>query len=352
MKAVYYYAPGDLRVEDAAMPAAGEGEVLVKVRASAVCGTDLRINKFGHFKIPQGTRRVLGHEFAGEVVETGKGVECCAVGDRVAIPPNVGCGSCEMCVRGFNQMCPVYEAFGISWDGGFQEYVRVPAAAVARGNVVRIPDGLSFLEAALCEPFSCTYNSCRRLGTSPGDTVLIIGAGPIGACHAMINRLAGASKVIVADVSDIRLKEIEQAGADVTINSARTDLSAAVAKETGGRGCDIVITACSVPEVQSQALELAAVHGKINFFGGMPAGKENVTLNTNLIHYKELIVLGTTGSSLMDYHKSIEIAASGKVDLESLATGLFPIEKTADAFAYSASGSGMKAVVMMGDGWK
>jgi len=244
-------------------------------------------------------------------------------------------------------MCPDYEAFGVSWDGGFQEYVRIPASAVARGNVVKLPDRLSFVEAAICEPFSCTYNSWRLLRTSPGDTVLIIGAGPIGACHVMVNRLAGAAKIIVADVSDTRLKEIAGLGADIVVNSAGSDLAEAVAKETSGRGCDVVITACSVPEVQAQALGLAAVHGRINFFGGMPSGKENVTLNTNLIHYKELVVLGTTGSTLSDFHKSIEIAASGRVNLGALATGRFSIGQTADAFAYAASGSGMKAVVVM-----
>jgi threonine dehydrogenase-like Zn-dependent dehydrogenase len=163
----------------------------------------------------------------------------------------------------------------------------------------------------------------------------------------MINRLAGASKIIVADVSDVRLGEIARFGADITINNALVDLREAVAEETLGRGCDVVITACSVPEVQPLALELAAIHGRVNFFGGMPSGRENVTLNTNLIHYKELITLGTTGSSMMDFHGAMAIAASGKVNLGALATGKFSLERTADAFAYAASGSGMKAVVVM-----
>jgi threonine dehydrogenase-like Zn-dependent dehydrogenase len=347
MKAVYYYGPGDLRTEEVDKPVIGDGEMLIKVRACAVCGTDLRIYKFGHFKIPEGTRRVLGHELSGEIAELGKGVTGYAVGDRVAVPPNVGCGSCAMCISGFNQMCPDYEAFGISWDGGFQEYVRIPAEAVVRGNVMRLPDSLSFVEAAICEPFSCTYHSWTFLKTAPGETVLVVGAGPIGACHVLINKIAGAAKIIVADVSDIRLKEIKQLGADVVINSGENDLIEAVAKETGGRGCDVIITACSVPEVQVQALQMAAGHGRINFFGGMPGGKENVTLNTNLIHYKELQVMGTTGSTLSDFQKSIEIAASGRVHLDALATGQFPIEKTQEAFDYAASGSGMKAVVVM-----
>jgi threonine dehydrogenase-like Zn-dependent dehydrogenase len=347
MKAIYYYGPGDLRMETTEKPSAGPGEMVVKVRACAVCGTDLRINKFGHFKIPKGARRVLGHEIAGEIAEIGDGVNGYSIGARVAIPPNVGCGKCEMCIEGFNQMCPDYDAFGISWDGGFQEYVHIPAIAVAHGHVVSIPDNLSFVEAALCEPFSCTCNSWRMLGTSPGDIVLVIGAGPIGACHVMINRLAGAAKIIVADISAARLEEIARFGADAVINSAEEDIYSAVERETGGRGCDIVITACSIPDVQRQALKLASVHGSINFFGGMPSGKENIELDTNLIHYKELKVLGTTGSTLSDFHKAVDIAVSGRVSLGALATGRFPLEHTADAFAYAASGSGMKAVVTM-----
>jgi threonine dehydrogenase-like Zn-dependent dehydrogenase len=251
-----------------------------------------------------------------------------------------------MCSKGFNQMCRDYEAFGISWDGGFQEYIRIPSAAVARGNVVRLPDGLSFIEAALCEPLSCTYNSWRMLRTSPGDTALIIGAGPIGACHVLISRLAGASKIIVADISRNRLDEMAKFGADALIDSSVEDLAESVANKTGGRGCDVVITACSVPEMQQKALELAAVHGRVNFFGGMPAGKENVPLNTNLIHYKELVVLGTTGTTLSDFRNSIEIA-SGRVNLSALATGRFPLEDTQKAFEYASAGGGMKAVVVM-----
>lgn len=347
MKAVYYHGSGDFSIEEIQRPEAGAGELIVKVRSCAVCGTDLRIHKYGHFKIPNGSKRVLGHEISGEIAEIGDGVEGFSVGDHVAIPPNVGCGSCEMCVNGFNQMCPDYEAFGISWDGGFQEYILIPAQAVIGGNVVKLPGGLSFGEAALCEPFSCAYNSWRMLGTSPGDIVLIIGAGPIGACHVMVSRLAGAAKIIVADVSSARLKEIEQYGADILINSSEINLAEAVKRETGNRGCDIVITACSVPEVQPLALEVAAPHGKINFFGGMPVGRENVTLNTNLIHYKELVVLGTTGSTLSDFHKAIKIAASGKINLASLITGRFSLENTAGAFSYAASGAGMKAVVFV-----
>lgn len=224
MRAAYYYGERDIRVEECDIPSISEEEILIKVRASAICGTDLRIYKGGHFKIPEGTKRVLGHEIAGEVAKAGRNVKGYREGMRVAIVPNVGCGHCYMCLKGFNQLCPDYDAFGISYDGGFQEYMRVPKEAVERGNVVEIPENLSYEEAAMVEPFSCTYNSYKRLRTEPGDVVVIVGAGPIGACHVMIQKMAGAGKIIVADVSDDRLEEIKQFGADIIVNSANVDL--------------------------------------------------------------------------------------------------------------------------------
>lgn len=346
MKAALYHRIGDLRIEEVELPRINEEEILIKVKACAVCGTDLRIYKFGHFKIPQGTKRVLGHEVSGEIVAVGSKVKGYKVGMGVAVPPNVGCGTCSMCIQGYNQLCPTYEAFGISLDGGFQEYMKIPAFAISTGNVVPIPDGVSFEEAALTEPLSCCYNTYNVLKTAPGDVVLIVGAGPIGALHAMMSRLAGAKKIIVADVSAERLEEIKQYGVDVIINSNGKDLVQEVINETKGYGADVVITACSVPEVQRQALHMAATRGRISFFGGLPKGKEEVLLNTNLIHYKELVVIATTGSSISDFYKSMQIVASKKIDVKSLISATFKTEETTQAFEFAASGKGMKALVL------
>lgn len=346
MKAAIFYGINDIKIEEIDTPNIYEDEMLLKVRACAVCGTDLRIFKYGHFKIPKGVKRVLGHEVSGEIVEVGSKVKGYKVGMRVAVPPNIGCGVCEMCINGFNQMCPDYEAFGISVDGGFEEYMRIPASAIRAGNVIPIPDNLTFEEAAIAEPLSCCYNSYKALETKPGDTLLVVGAGPIGALHAMLNKLAGATKVIVADISEERLKEAKNLGADFTVNSAKNSLEEEVNKITNGRGADVIITACSVPDLQREALELAAVHGRINFFGGLPKEKENVTLNTNFIHYKELKALGTTGSSISDFCKSLQIISSGKIDVKPLISKTFSIEETVDAFEYAASGKGLKAVVI------
>ena len=346
MKAAYYYGVKDIRVEECPIPEITENEILVQVKASAICGTDLRIYKGGHFKIPKGTKRVLGHEIAGKIVKVGGNVKNYTEGMRVAFVPNVGCGHCSMCLKGFNQLCPEYEAFGISYDGGFQEYMKVPKEAIERGNVIEIPETLSYQEAAMVEPFSCTYNAYKRLKTEPGDVVVIVGAGPIGACHVMIQKMAGAGKIIVADVSDTRLEEIKKFGADLTVNSGNTDLKSFVSRETEGIGADVVITACSVPAIQELGLEIAGAHGRVNFFGGMPEGKEIVPLNTNLIHYKELEVLATTGSSLQDYISAMKIVASKKMPLDRLASAAFSIDQIQEAFEYAIAGKGMKTLIV------
>ncbi len=345
MKAAFYYGIGDIRVEEVPTPEIGEGELLVQVKGCAVCGTDNRIFKFGHFKIPAGTKRVLGHETCGVVVKVGARVQRFAEGERVAIAPNIGCGTCHMCIQGFNQLCPNYEAFGISIDGGFAQYMRIPAGAL--GNVAKIPDNVSDREAVLIEPLSCVYNAYEAHRTAPGDTVLIIGAGPIGALHALLNRRAGG-RVIVADLSAARLAGMKSYGADEVIHTAAVDLKSEMGRITSGRGADVVITACSVPEMQALALEIAGYHGRVSLFGGLPRGKETVAFNTNLIHYKELLVTATTGSSMQDFHQAIRILSARDFEVAPLLTAVFSVEETVSAFEYVAKGLGMKALVASG----
>ena len=149
MKAAYNYKPGDIRVEQVEVPRIQDNEVLLRVRAASVCGTDLRIYNHGHFSFPSGERRVLGHEIAGDIVEVGKLVDGFVVGMRVTATSNIGGGICEFCRDGYNNLCPTYEAFGISIDGGFEEYMRVPSIAIKSGNIFRIPDHLSYSERCI-----------------------------------------------------------------------------------------------------------------------------------------------------------------------------------------------------------
>ncbi len=345
MLAAVYHDVGDMRVEEVPLPTISDEEALLRVKAASICGTDLRIYSSGHFKIPAGTSRILGHEFAGEVAEVGSMVESLTPGMRIAIAPNIGCGVCAQCIRGRSHLCPTYDAFGITIDGAFSEYMRIPKEAIQQGNIVPLPDGVSFEEAALNEPFSCCYNGSRACRIEPGDSVLIVGAGPIGIMHLLLARLSGASKVIVSEIIEERVARALEFGADLALSPASEDLSAAVEQATAGQGVDAIIVAAPSPAAQEQALDLAAPQGRINFFGGLPQGRELIKFNSNRVHYKQLLVTGTTGSSNYQYRKSMEIIASGRVDLSPLIGARFPLSEIEKAFALATSKKAMKVLI-------
>lgn len=345
MRAAVFHRPGQLALEGREVYDIAEDEILIQPRAASICGTDLRIYKGGHFKIPEGSSRVLGHELAGVIVKVGRLVPGYFEGMRVSLTPNIGCGECVMCRQGYNNMCPEYTVFGISVDGGFQEYMRVPSIAIRGHNVFQLPGELSFPEAAVVEPLSCCYNGLRALDVTPEDTVLIIGAGPIGAFFVQLARTWGARKVMVVDRRPSRLTEIERFGPDVTIDSSKLDLLAEVRRITQGRGVDVVVTATSSPEVQPLAVQLLAPHGRVNFFGGLKQGTR-VEIETNVIHYKGLRVVGTTGSSNEDYFRSLRLVADGRIDVKAIVSHTFALTDIQQAFDFALSGEGLKTLIL------
>ena len=227
MRAAYLYGKKDLRVEDADVPEIGGNEVLLKVKSSFVCGTDVRMVENGYKGISEDSPLIIGHEMSGVIEKAGRDVGKYKEGMRVAVAPNMGCGVCDMCVSGNTHLCADLRALGINLDGGFAEYVRLPDSAVRQGNIVEIADDVSFDEAALGEPLSCVYNAFSHYGVHPGDSVLVIGAGPIGIMHAKLARMAGASKVIMNDISEGRLaqsREIDGSLITVGVGSLKEDI--------------------------------------------------------------------------------------------------------------------------------
>ncbi|MGB9858646.1 MAG: zinc-dependent dehydrogenase [Moorellaceae bacterium] len=346
MKKAVYRGRENIEVVESPVPDVGPHEVLLRVKYCAICGTDVRIYHHGHFKIPPGSERVLGHEIVGEIAEVGSEVVGLSPGMRVAVAPNIGCGQCQVCIQGWNQLCPSYEAFGISLDGGFEEYMKIIAPAVRQGNIVKIPDGVSYEEAVLVEPLSCVYNGVEAVDIRAGDVVVIIGAGPIGLLHVQLAKLEGAAKVILSETVEERLREGVRYGADVLVNPSREELKAVILRETEGRGADVVITACSIPAVQQQALELAGVQGRINLFGGLPRGQEMVPLNTNLIHYKQLKVTATTGSNHYQFRRALQLIAAGRIEVKTLIDRIYPLEDIEEAFRRVAEKTSNRKVVI------
>lgn len=345
MLAAVYSGIGKIECREVKKPEVNEKEVLVKVKAAAICGTDLRIYKTGHFKIKEGEEIILGHEFAGEILEVGSEVERYKEGMRVGVAPNIGCGMCRYCRMGKTHLCPDYDAFGINLDGGFAEFIKIHNKALQQGNLIAFDVGTTFEEAVLAEPLACCYSAYISVATHPGDSVLIVGAGPMGALHLQLSKLAGASKIMIADIAESRLKLIENFEPDILINTEKEDLLEAVMRNTGGMGADVVITSCAAPEIQNLSVKLTAKLGRINLFGGLPKGRENVELNTNLIHYNGLIVTGTTGASLADYELSINLIVNKKIDTGSIISKRFNLYQIREAFEYAMSGSGLKTII-------
>lgn len=345
MKAAFLYGKRDIRVREVPVPRINEEEVLIRVKRAAICGTDVRMYQNGARNLDEDHPLIIGHELAGVIEEVGGRVTHYRKGMRVTVAPNMGCGLCNDCIRGRDHMCKNYRALGISLDGGFAEYMRVPAAAVRSGNIVELSDRLSFSEAAIAEALSCVLNGCQQCDIRPGDWVLIIGAGPIGIMHGMLAKMCGATKIFINDISESRLEECKRI--DPSFITVHDDLEAFIRRETGQSGVNVVITACPVPAVQQEALELAANFGRVCFFGGLPEEKKMVPLNANAIHYKQLSVTGTTRASLAQFKKVVEFLESGILNVSGLITREIPLEEIRRGFEYACASDGLKNVISM-----
>lgn len=344
MRVARYYEPQDVRLEDVPEPAVGAGEVKIRVRACSTCGTDVKIFNYGHQHIDP--PRVMGHEIAGEVVDVGADVEGWAAGDRVQVIAAVPCGRCEECTRGRMTICPNQTSVGYHYEGGFAEYLVVPEQVLAVDGLNRIPDGVSFAEASVAEPLACVLNGQELAAVGPGDDVVVVGAGPIGCLHVRLARSRGAARVFLVELNRSRLDL--SAGVvepDAAICSSETDAVDAVLKLTDGRGADVVITAAASGQAQEEALLMTARGGRISLFGGLPKDKPTITLDSNLVHYRELTVVGANGSSPSHNQRALELIASGAVPVLDLITHRLPLEQVLDAFGVVARGEAIKVTV-------
>jgi len=346
MIAATYTQNRGYRVEDVPIPDIGNGELLLRVAATSICGTDLRIIRSGHRKLKEGQKIVLGHEFVGVVVKCGRRAGDFQPGCRVGVAPNVGCGRCDMCLRGMPNMCPDYTAFGITMDGSHAEFVRVPHAAIAQGSVAPLPDEVSAEQGSLIEPLSCVVHGNRSVRVQPGETIVIFGAGPIGLMHVMLARLCGVAQLLVVDVRADRLEQARELGATAVIDASRQDVHDRVMHETGRRGAEAIITACSAASVQQQAVHLLAPFGRVCFFGGLPAGESQVPLDTNAIHYRQLVVTGVTGGSPRDFHAALRLLTSARLPVERVISHRFPMGELGKAFETALGGDTMKVVLV------
>jgi len=345
MLAAVYHGPEDVRLEEVPVPIIGADEVLLKVANAGICGTDLRIWHGAHRKFPPGTVRIPGHELVGDIAELGANVKGLEPGERVFVAPNMGCGHCRQCVSGNNNRCARYEAIGVTMDGAFAEYVRIPAAAILQGNLIPLAAQADPAAAALIEPFACVLRGQDAVAVKPGEVVLVVGAGPVGIMHVMLARLRGAGRVIVSDLLPDRLRLAIRTGADRTVSPLQEDLAAVIAEESGGEGADVIIVAAPAAGAQEEALKLSAIGGRINLFGGLPREQSTIRFDSNLVHYKELVVTGTTACSTADCWRAAALVNSGRVDLSHLVSARFPLSEALQALAAAEDRKSLKVVI-------
>jgi L-iditol 2-dehydrogenase len=344
VKGAVFHAPGDVRLEEVPDPKPGPDEVLLRIRNCSTCGTDVKIFKNGHPNMdpPQ----VIGHEIAGEIVEVGANVGGWKVGDRVQVIAAVPCGRCDECLRGRMTVCPNQTSMGYQYPGGFAEFMVVPKAVLDVDGLNRIPENLSFAEASVAEPFACVINGQELARVGEGDDVIVVGSGPIGCLHVRLARSRGARRVFLADLNRERL---DQAAAmvrpDATICSGEVDIISAVLDLTDGRGVDVAITAAAAGVTQEQALQYAARQGRISFFGGLPKDNPVIACDSNLVHYRELTIVGANGSSPQHNKQALELISSGAVPVGDLITHRLPLDRVLDAIDIVARGEGIKVTI-------
>jgi L-iditol 2-dehydrogenase len=343
MKAVVFEDIEKMVLKEVPTPECPDDGLLIKVKACAICGTDIKIFHSGHTHIRP--PRITGHELSGEIVEVGKNVEEFAVGQRVAVAPALPCGTCYYCKKAIFGMCERLAPIGYHHDGGFAEYMAVPPVAVRMNCVNLLPENVSYEEAAIAEPLACAINGQNLSGVGLGSVVLVIGAGPLGCMHVRLAKARGAIKTILADISQHRLEMAQIANADLYLNSADHDLQRIVLVETDGRGANVVITACSSPQAQEQALDLVAKRGNINFFGGLPKGNSTITIDSNLLHYREFSITGTHGSAPDDNRLALDLISRGIVPVKDLISKTIPLEQLVEGIRMAESGRYMKIVV-------
>ncbi len=341
IKAAFFYGKEDIQIHEVNIPKIKEDEILIKVRVCGICGSDVRSyykGVEGRYKIPL----ILGHEVSGQVFKIGGKIDGFAIGDRVVVAPIYGCGKCSFCLSGQENLCKDVMVFGCNLDGAFAEYMKIPAQAIQRGALVKIPDELSDEEAALIEPFSCCLHGILRANVEPGDTVVVIGAGPIGLAHLTLLKILGSGKVIVSDIVNKRLERAKKFGADATVNSKEGNLPLKVKELTKDKGADSVIVAAPSKEAVEAGLKIVRRGGSVVIFGGCPANSL-IQIDPNLIHYSEITVTGSIDSTIDDFRRTVQLIS--RLNLKPFITHRFPSEEVHQAIQVMKDKKGLKVIL-------
>jgi L-iditol 2-dehydrogenase len=345
MQAVVVRAPMDFDVEEVPVPEIPDGGLLLKVDACGLCGSDLRTLRSGHRKVT--FPWTIGHEIAGEVVELDSDYRGhWTVGDKLAVGPLAYCGVCDFCIDGRYELCVNSREIGQHWPGGMAEYVGIPEPCLSLGTIQRKPEGLDPAFAAISEPMSSCISAHEKARTGLGETVVIIGAGPVGCVHASLARARGADTVFIADIVDERLAMAEPFGPDETLNATEVDLVEEVRRLTDGKGPDVVVTATPAPIASVQAVQMARRGGRVIVFGGLPKDNSKVEIDMNVVHYNALHLIGVTTFAPRHQRMALAFMNSGRIPMDKLVSHRFPLSDFKEGAKLALEGQVLKAVFM------
>jgi L-iditol 2-dehydrogenase len=345
MRSLIFYGPKDLKVEEKVIPQISDDEMLIKVTYAGVCGTDNRIY--------QGTKiiaspRIIGHEFVGEIVELGADVKQFEVGNRITIYPMIPCGVCYVCRAGRKNICVNRITIGYEIDGGFSQYVKIPAIAIEAGNVIKVPEGLPDEVVAASEPIAAAYHGIKRCNIQEGQTVVIVGAGPIGLYHTQLARIQKPARLIVIEPQQEKRELAAEMGATHTINPTSVTPLDEIMKITNGEGADVVIIDVGIPKIIEDSLHYVKKGGTFLIFAGCPHGT-TITIDPNVIHYKEINFTGSSASTPEIHAEVLNFLATGQMDVTKLISGILPMDDWQQAFEMKNNYLGIKVLI---DPWK
>jgi L-iditol 2-dehydrogenase len=328
MTAAVLYGKEDLRLERMAIPRPGPGELIVRVGAALTCGTDLKVYRRGYHAIMLKPPIPFGHELAGVVAKVGKGVTGFHEGDRVVALNSAPCDTCFFCRRGQQNLCE-HLLFN---NGAYAEYIRIPARIVEK-NTLLIPDGVPFEHAALTEPLACVVHGLEETGARHGDTMVVIGAGPIGLMFMHVAELAGLRVIAVVKRDDqVATARLFGAREVVQISAVEDAVAATRALTSAGRGADAVVEAVAAPLTWEWAVDMVRKGGVVNFFGGPPSGTK-VSLDTNRLHYGDITLKASFHHTPAACRSAFDLIASGRFKCAEAITGRVSLEQVPEAFA-------------------
>jgi len=342
MLAGVLYGKEELRLEHIAVPSIGPAEILVRVRAALTCGTDLKVYRRGHHAKMITLPAPLGHELAGEIVEVGAAVRSFQIGERIVAANSAPCEQCFFCRRDERNLCENL----LFNNGAYAEFIKIPARIVER-NTYRVPEHVDYREAALAEPLACVLKGMDDTKVRPGDTVTVIGLGPIGLMFVRVAKISGA-RVVAVGRRRTQLDRAEHLGAEVLVESRRgSDPTEEVRRNTeGGRGSDVVIEAVGSPHAWRQAVSMVRSGGTVNFFGGCPK-QTVVCFDTGRLHYASLTLRATFHHTPYHMREALELVTRGELNASDFIVGEAPLADIVTVFQQMAAQSGrLKTVII------